>query len=177
MEVEDRRRTVANAMRSLLEEGESFNVYCHEGEVWVDEVGTSVCAARSPRLYGRLLALNAELEQAGSGIWRFPILVAVVFCVGLRLEWWDDWMGPFATRLNSIWFYLLVAFVLYQVLSFIAGFLERLVYQRGREEVLSLLAAESLDRDSLLTMLEGDPAVSRVSYQIKLDADAGRSTA
>lgn len=174
MAEENRRRVVGNALRPLLEEGEAFNVYCHEGEILVNEAETSVCAARHPRLYGRLLALNAELEQAGAGVGRLPVLLVLTFCVGLHLQWWGAWLGDLRERFDSFWFYALVAYAVYQVLSFVARALERRAYQRGRDELLALLGPEDLDRDALLAMIEGDGAVGRVGHHLKLDRDAAR---
>jgi hypothetical protein len=176
MEEENRRENVADALRPVLREGESFNVYCHEGEVWVDGVDTSVVAARHPRLYGRLLALNAELDHAGSGIAQLPVLLVLTFCVGLHLHWFDDLIGPFAEKLNSIWFFGLVLLALFQFLHAVNGFFERAVYRQGRDELLSQLATEQIDRDTLLALIEGDAAVARVAGHLKLDDAAGGPT-
>ena len=173
MTEQDRRQTVADVLRPVLGEGEAFNVYCHEGDVWVSEIETSVCAARYPRLYGRLLSLNAELERAGTAVARLPILLAVVFCVGVHVRWWDAWLGQEAAeRLDTFWFYALVALAVYQLLSLVTASLERGGYRRHRDDLLALTAAEGLDRDLLLAMIEGDGAVGRVGAQLKLDRDA-----
>jgi hypothetical protein len=173
MSEENRRDAVADALRPVLEDGEAYKVFCHEGEVLVEEADTSVCAARHPRLYGRLLSLNARLEAAGGGLYRLPTLLALGFCVGVRLHWWDDWLGrELVEKLDSFWFFVLVFYVLFQALSVVTGGLQRGIYRQERDDLLALIAAESLDRDTLLAMIEGDEAVSRVGHHLKLDAAA-----
>jgi hypothetical protein len=175
MAEENRRRAVAETLRPLLEEGEAYDVYCHEGEIFVTEAGTSLCAERHPRVYGRLLALHAELEQAGSAVARLPMLIALTFCVGLNLGWWTPWLGPDTVeKLNRFWFYLLVFYVVFQLWGLITGAAQRQHYQRQRDDLLALLAEEHLDRDVLLSLIEGDEAVSRAAHYLKLDADAVR---
>ena len=166
----DRRESVAGALRDVLEEGEAFNVYCHEGEVYVNDTETSVCAARHPRLYGRLLSLNTQLEEAGSGIRRIPIFMALVFCIGVHLHWWDEWLGAqLVNQLDSVWFFLLIFYVLYQTVGLANTLFQRGLYHRSRDDLFTLMAQENIDRDLLLAMIEGDYAVSRGSYFLKLD--------
>ncbi len=177
MDEENRRETVADAVRPILEEGEAYSVFCHEGEIHVKEADTSVCAVRHPRLYGRLLSLSAQLDQAGAGISRVPTLAALAFCVGLHLRWWDDFLGPaLVDQLNHWLFFLLVFYVIFQGLGIVNNALRRGVYRSGREELFALLAEEKLDRDTLLAMIEDDPAVSRVGHYLKLDTEAPRAT-
>jgi hypothetical protein len=168
----DRRESVAGALRDVLEEGEAFNVYCHEGEVYVDNAETSVCAGRYPRLYGRLLSLSTQLEEAGSGVRRIPILLALIFCIGVHLHWWDEWFGAqLVNHLDSIWFFVLIFYVLYQSVGLVNTLFQRGIYQRAREDLFTLMAQEDIDRDLLLAMIEGDYAVARAGYFLKLDRD------
>src|SRR5258708_22317280 len=115
MDEENRQETVADALRPVLEEGEAYSVFCHEGEIHVKEADTSVCAVLHPRLYGRLLSLSAQLDQAGAGLSRVPTLAALTFCVGLRLRWWENWLGPqLIEQLDSWLFFILVFYVIFQ---------------------------------------------------------------
>ncbi len=175
MDEENRSDVVAEVLRPVLEEGEAYSVFCHDGEIHVKETDTSVCAVRHPRLYGRLLSVSAQLDQAGAGLGRVPTIVALAFCVGVHLHWWNDWLGNvLIDQLDHVLFFLLVFFIVFQGLSIIKNVLRRSVYQRNREEVFVLLASEKLDRDTLLAMIEGDPAVGRAGYYLKLDAAASR---
>src|SRR5206468_7923247 len=109
----------------------------------------------------------------GPAVSRLPVLLGLTFCVGLRLRWWDAWLGEkLVERLDQWWFFLLVFYGLYQAIGFVSGRLERAVYRGGRDDLLALLAAEDVDRDSLLAMVEGDAAVGRVGHQLKLDREA-----
>ena len=177
MDEDNRRRTVANALRPLLEEGDAFHVYCYEGEVLVGDAERSVCAARHPRLYGCLLRINVEIGRAAGGIVRLPALLALTFCVGLHLHWWDGLLGiAVADRLNSAWFYLVVFFAVFQACDFLARRLETSAYRRDRAELLALLADAGLDRDTLLALIESDAGVVRAGRQLALDRDAGSPT-
>jgi hypothetical protein len=169
----DRRESVAGALRDVLEEGEAYNVYCHEGEIYVNDTETSVCAAQHPRLYGRLLSLSAQLDETGLRLGRLPILLALTFCVGVHLHWWDEWLGaPLANQLDSFWFFLLIFYSVFQGLGLANGMVQRSTYQRGREELFLLMAEANLDRDLLLSTIEGDGAVARAGYFLKLDKHA-----
>src|SRR5262245_11917045 len=178
MEEEDRRQNVADALRSVLEDGESYNVYSHDGEVWVQEVGTSVCAARHPRLYGRLLSLSAQLDNVASGMGGIPLLIVCTLCVGIRLRWWEPLVGEaLLDHVDSVWFFLLLLLAFFQAMLAVRNRLARRLYQTEREELLAQMAAEKLDRDTLLAMIESDGAVYSAANQLKLDRDAARRTA
>jgi hypothetical protein len=176
MDEENREETIADALRPVLEEGEAYSVFCHEGEVHVKEADTSVCAVIHPRLYGRLLSLSTQLDEAGAGYSRLPTLLGLTFCVGLHLHWWDDWLGPIlpVERLDHWLFFVLVFYVIFQGLGILNGALQRGIYRRGREELFALMSEAKLDRDSLLSMIEGDAAVSRAGHHLKLDNEAPR---
>jgi hypothetical protein len=165
----DRREVVADVLRPVLEDGEQYKVFCQDGEIFVEDTDTSVCAARHPRLYGRLLALDAQLGQAGLSAGNALLLLGLAFCAGVALGWWNDW---FKTEdLRSWWFYFLVFGVLLFVRSHLFAALQRGMYARQRDELLSLVAAEGLDRDRLLPLVEGDPSVARIAFHLKLDGD------
>jgi hypothetical protein len=177
MDEENREDTVADALRPILEEGDAYSVFCHEGEIHVKEADTSVCAVTHPRLYGRLLSLSGQLDNAGAGYSRLPTLTGLTFCVGLHLHWWDDWLGNvLVERLDHWLFFILIFYVIFQGLGIVNNALQRGIYRRGREELFTLMAEEKLDRDSLLAMIEGDSAVSRVGQHLKLDNEAPRVT-
>jgi hypothetical protein len=177
MDEENREDTVADALRPILEEGEAYSVFCHEGEIHVKEADTSICAVIHPRLYGRLLSISAQLDNAGAGYSRLPTLVGLAFCVGLHLRWWDDWLGNvLVERLDHWLFFILVFYVIFQGLSIVNNALQRGIYRRGREELFTLMSEAKLDRDSLLAMIEGDPAVNRAGHHLKLDNEAPRVT-
>src|SRR4051812_45501871 len=118
MAEENRRAIVADALRPHLEDGERYTVFCEEGEVYVSEAETSVCSVLHPRLYGRLLSLNTQLDEAGAGLGRLPMLLVLGFSVGLHLHLLDDWLGPrVVDRIDSVWFYILLFFGVFQVLQ------------------------------------------------------------
>jgi hypothetical protein len=175
MDDDQRRDTVADALRPILEEGEAYSVYCHEGEIHVKDADTSICAVRHPRLYGRLLSVSAQLDDAGAGLSRFPILAGLAFCAGLHLHWLDDLIGKdLAERLDHWLFFVLVFYVIFQGLSITGNALRRGLYRRNRDDIFSLISDEKLDRDTLLAMIEGDSAIGRAAHHLKLDTEAPR---
>ena len=177
MDEENRHDTIADALRPVLEEGEGYNVYCHEGEIHVKEAETSVCAVRHPRLYGRLLSFSAQIDQASAGLSRFPVLAGIVICAGLHLHWWDGFLGrDLAERLDHWLFFVLVFYIIFQGVGIVSNTVRRNLYRAGREEVFFLISKEQLDRDLLLAMIEGDPAIASAAHQLKLDTDAPRIT-
>ena len=166
MEEEERREVIAEALRPVLEEGEQYSVYCHDGEVYIRDADTSVCASRHPRLYGRLLAVDAQVEHAGGSL-ALPALLALAVCASLQTPWWPEGVE----HLRTWWVYLLLFGALIFAGSLTVGMLQRRAYSRVREDLFTLMGQENVDRDTLLAMIEGDYAVARVAQQLKLDAD------
>lgn len=174
---ESREESVANSVRNVLKEGDAFQVYCVDGEIYVTEAGTSVCASKYPRLYGRLLSLNTSIEYAGSGVSKYPLLASAIFSVGIHLRWFDQWLpAELIPKLDSGWFFLVLCFVILAVTNSITNWMQKMAYRNGRDEILAMMDRESLDRDSLVTLLSEDESVSRVTWFLELDHDAGRMT-
>jgi hypothetical protein len=169
---DSRRQAVADALREVLEDGEEFYVRCEDDEVVVTEAATR-CQEEHPRLYGHLLSLNEQLAQAGGSSVVWGLLAAGVFCLGLHLEWFDPWLGGAADALRSGWFYALFFVAAALALGAFCNQRARAVYRDGRDHLLSLMLSEGLDRDLLLTLIHGDPAVARVAEHLKLDRHAG----
>jgi hypothetical protein len=172
---EEKRQRVADALYPILEDGDFIQVACEEGEILISEPDFSVCRERHPRLFGRMLSLNAELSETGGNVTYLLLLAAGAFCLGLHLRWWDAWFGDDAAeRMRSIWFYLFVFAITLKINGLISARLEGFVYRRRRDDLLALLREEDLDRDVLLSIIEGEDSVAHVARQLKLDADAGR---
>ncbi len=172
MDTEDRRVLVAEALRPFLAEGDTFQVICQEGEVWVHPSASSslrLCAERYPRIYGRLLALEVELQHAGRCT-NAPAVLLGAFCLGLHLHWWHGVLPDnLLVHLNSIWFFGFAFLVLFLALAKVSAVLRWRLWRGQRQALLHLLREERLDRDCLLTMIEGDDAVHQVGLHLKMD--------
>jgi hypothetical protein len=174
MDEDDRRQAVAEALDPVLEEGDEFHVRCRDGVIVVSEASAAVCREQHPKLYGRLLSLNAELIQAGRGLVFVPLMVTAFFCLGLDLGWWNtaaqSWGVPdLPAHLRSAWFYLLLFVLVLVLVRRVAERRERAVYREERAELAGLIASEGLDTDRLLALIEGDEAVARIGAQLKLE--------
>ena len=165
-----RHDAVRDALHSVLEEGESFQVLCEDGDVWVNEIDASPCAIRHPRLYGRLLAVNEQLHKGAGYLSHVLFLLAGTFCVGLRLHLWDGWLSKsLAEKLNSYWFFALTFFIVFSSLHFISNRLQWMRYVRHRPTIFRFLRETEVDVDTLLSWLEGDGRVARVTHFLKID--------
>lgn len=171
MSEEAKHENIADALRPILREGDSYQVYSVEGEVYVREVGTSVCSVRHPQLYGRLLSLNTMIEHTGSELARFPLLLVAVLCVGLHLHWWDQWLGAeTVAKLDSMWFFVLVFFVTIALLQTALGRVRWWKWLQHRDEVYQLMDVEDLNRDQLITLLNEDEHVQRILFYLEVDS-------
>ena len=172
---DEKRQAVADALYPILEEGDMYHVACEDGEILISEPDFSTCRDRHPRLFGRMLSLNAELAEAGGHLTYVLLLGAGAFCLGLHLRWWDSWMGEdVAERMRSIWFYFFVFAIVFKINGLIGVRLENYIYRGRRDDLLAILREEDLDRDVLLSIIEGEESVANVARQLKLDADADR---
>ncbi len=157
------------ALESVLAEGEQFYVSRRDGRVVVSEAIGEKCRNEYPQLYGRLLGLNAQLEEAGGNLSLIAVVVAVGFCVGLHLSWWDTWFGGALDQFRSFWFYGFLIIVVIMLVGVLANRLEKRIYWRERDDLLWAMESEGLNRDLLLAMIHGDNAVAKVAEQLKRD--------
>ncbi len=173
MSDEAREEIIAEALEPLLRDGEAFQVYRDKGEVHVLDIGTSMCAILYPRLYGRLLSLSTIITNAGVGIGRIPLLLAGLFCIGIRMRWWEDFMSaPLLAKLDNGWFFVLVFFLVLSILQTITGWLQKQAYRRHRDDLFRLMEESNVDRDELITLISEDENVERVAWYLELDTEA-----
>ncbi|MSQ96696.1 MAG: hypothetical protein EXR98_19380 [Gemmataceae bacterium] len=159
----------AENFRELLKDGEEVTIAFLDGDVHVEESYRSKFERLHPKLYGRLLSIEAQMS-AGWSPYVAALLLAGSFIFGLQLSWWTPLLGETACDLLNLWWFFLVLPV---VLSFLATHVcagwGAHVYRRHRAELLQLIAAAELDRDLLLVMLKGEEDLENVVYRLKLD--------
>jgi hypothetical protein len=164
---------VAAALEDILQDGDELVVRCEDGEIEISEAGMTICREKHPQLYGYLLSFNEELSSAGTSVTLLGLFPVALICLGIHLEWWDRMLGgPYTEPVRSIWFYIVVLLGGFFAFGAWADTLEKRAYRQGRDELISLLRSEGIHRDTLLSMIEGDPSVSRVSRHLKLDSEA-----
>jgi hypothetical protein len=160
---------IARVVKDYLREGEAFLVQCQEDEILVEEAPHTKFQRDHPRLYGRLLSLNEQMET-GCGVVIALFVVGGVFCLGLHVGWWDDWIDPNVLEmLRTWWFYVPLFVVLFFIADTWSTWHEKRVYRRGRAELLLLLRNEGYDRDTVVPIIQGMPEFEKVVKQLKLD--------
>jgi hypothetical protein len=159
----------AENFRELLKDGDEVTIGLLDGEMHVEESYRSRFERQHPKLYGRMLAIEAQMD---AGLFPyFAVLVATgIVIVGLQLHWWDGAIGePAADLLQSWWFYVALPFVLLYLARHGCKRYEKYVYRRHRDALADLIAAAKLDRDVLLVMLRDEGELDNVLRQLKLD--------
>lgn len=159
----------AENFRELLKDGEEVTIALADGEMHVEESYRSKFERKHPKLFGRMMAVDAQMDPGWSA-YVVALALSGVVLFGLPLKWWDSVVGePVAEQLNSWWFYLALPATLSYLARVGCRYWEKLAYQRSRADLLSLINAEQLDRDVLLVMLRDEDDLDRVVYRLKLD--------
>jgi hypothetical protein len=170
-----RQQAVAQVLGPVLAEGEEFHVRRSGSQVEVTEARVSSCREYHPQLYGQMLSLNAQIDRAGGNLFTFGMIAAAACCLGLYLEWWDEWLDlDFLWRFRNGWTYAFLLVAAFLILSRVTIGLEKWTYQRGREHLLTTMHNEGLNRDVLLALTHGDKELAKVARYLKLDRAAAR---
>ncbi len=168
-EVDERLDNIARVVKDYLREGDAFLIQCQEDDIVVEEAPRSRFPIEHPRLYGRLLSLEDQLET-GCGITLALFALGGLFCLALHGGLLDEALTPNVAAALRTWFFYGPLFV---VLFFVSDWLytrvARGVYRRGRDELLLLIRDEGLDRDTLVARLNDAPEVAKIIKQLKLD--------
>jgi hypothetical protein len=160
----------AENFRELLKDGEEITIAFFDGEVKVEESFRTQFERKHPKLLGRMLSLEAQLEP-GWLAYFFAMIAVVVILFGLQLGWWETWLGPKACELlNNWWFYIVLSVAAFYLVSLGLGQWRKRVYQRHRTELHRLISAEQLDCDVLLVMLRDFNDLHAIVQELKLDA-------
>ena len=160
----------AQNFRELLKDGEEVTIAFQDGEVRIEESYRSKFERKHPKLYGRLMSIDAQMA-AGFSPYVFGLIIVGIFVFGLQLGWWTPLLGErVCDLLNGTWFFL-AAPMLIGYLMYLAGRQwGKYVYRRNRADLLELIAAAELDRDVLLVMLRDESELDAVIHALKLDA-------
>lgn len=162
----------AENFRDLLKDDEEIIISLDHGDVRVDESYRSRFERKHPKLFGRMLSIETQID-AGFFPYFAALLLTGILIVGLHLGWWESVIGKdLSDYLQSWWLYLVLPiFLLYLARLFCARW-EKYVYRRNRGQLLELIAAEQIDRDVLMVMLRDEGELENVLYHLKLDTGA-----
>src|SRR5262245_45403572 len=160
----------ADNFRELLKDGEEVTIALADGEMRVEESYRSKFERKHPKLFGRMLAIEAQMD-AGWSAYVVALAISGVVLFGLQLRWWDGIVGEaVATALDGWWFYVVLPAALLYVAHVANWCWAKIGYRRNRKELIDLIAAEQLDRDVLLVMLRDEDELDRVVRHLKLDS-------
>lgn len=174
-DVDERTDNIARAVKDYLREGDAFLVHCQEDEIIVEETAQSRFQRDHPRLYGRLLSLEDQMET-GCGLTIALFALGGVFCLSLQVGWWDPWIDArVIDALRSWWFYVPLFVALFFFSDFIYRRVEYRAYRRGREALHAMMCDEGFDRDTLVPILHRAGEFAKVARQLKLDRGPFRS--
>jgi hypothetical protein len=161
----------AENFRELLEDGDEITVALMDGEMRVAESYRSQFERKHPKLFGRMLSIEA-IMRANWSPYVIALLALGVFILGLQLSWWEGVLGSDMSALLNTWWFYLIAAALLLYLAFVArGQWGRIIYRRHRQALHALIAQENLDRDVLIVMLRDEELLERVLYELKLDTE------
>lgn len=173
----DRADEVSTLLEGSLEEGEGFLVRCQNYSIEVvpfHENEPFELRHTHEELYGCLLSINEDLAKR-----RYPyfwiVLVAVsFFSLSVHLEWLDQAFQMSFESIRNVWFYLALTLAISVIYNVVIAAVESATYRRRRPELLQAIFEAGLSRYRLLSRMEGDPGLSHISDQLKVDGTSGK---
>jgi hypothetical protein len=161
----------AENFRELLEDGDEITVALMDGEMRVAESYRSQFERKHPKLFGRMLSIEAMMRASWSP-YVIALLAIGVFIFGLQLSWWEGLFGTDMTALLDTWWFYLIATAFMLYLAYVArGLWGRFIYRRHRQALHDLIAQEKLDRDVLVVMLRDEELIEHVVHELKMDTE------
>jgi hypothetical protein len=159
----------AENFRELLKDGDEVTIACLDGDLHVEESYRSQLERKSPKLYGRMLSVEAQMET-GLVPYFVAMIAAGLFFFGLQLSWWNSVLNDDVQDLmNRWWFFIALPLLLVFITHRGVRLWERAIYRKNRQDLLDLIAEAKLDRDTLVVMLRDDDEVGGVVRELKLD--------
>ncbi len=166
----ERLRRRAETFRDLLEEGDEITVAKDDGEIFVDELSRSKLERKHPKLFGRLLAIEAQMTVGITPLTAMITIFAMIV-LGLQVGWWEPILGPETCEsLNKWWFWAVELLIVWYVIHLVTRLYRKKLYRARRDELAACISVEGLDRDLLLVMLLDHGDLANVVEALKLDA-------
>ncbi|MBI2807774.1 MAG: hypothetical protein HYX68_22565 [Planctomycetes bacterium] len=173
----ERMQRRAENFRDLLQDGEEVIIALQDGELHVAESYRSRFERLHPKLFGRMLSIDAQMES-GLSPYAVGLLLSGVFIFGVHMQWWEGVLGEaLNSALMSWWFYLVLPILALFLTALVCSQREKWVFRRHRKVLADMIAAENLDRDVLIVMIRDQDDIGNVLYQLKLDTEPPRPLA
>lgn len=154
----------------FLRDGDELIIACEDGEVHVDESYRSKFERTHAKLFGRMLAIEAQMDTGMLPYFAALVLTGVLI-FGLSVGWWDAILSErVSAALNAWWLYIILPLALLYLARLACSRYQTHIYRKNRRDLMDLIAAEKLDRDVLLVMLRDEEDLRSIVHRLKLDA-------
>jgi len=166
--MDDRKDRIADAVRGLLDDGESVVVARNNGQTTV--VGgagdkTASLAGRDAEFYGYCATLNEDLDGATGCLWMVACLLFALgasYAVEMFLPEYSDWRA-----------YTALVVLTGIVWDKSDDFLTMRVYRAARSELRDRMSVSGLSQYELIGMLGDDGNVDTLAKYLKKDRELG----
>lgn len=167
---EERIRAFENALKDLLQDGETFLVQKNGDRVLIDvpipgKTRYSPVRFLYPDLYGCLLSADKQISEAsGCFVTCLGFIMAGALCLAVHLE-----LSVFASLapLRNIWVYFFVLICSSWITFWISELREKFAYRRVKTRVLKTIQDSEIHLHFLLAYIEDDVHVEKVSEYLK----------
>jgi hypothetical protein len=140
----------------------------HDEHTRMADSATSI-KHRHPELYGKLLEVNAALQDAGGAlVFVYLILLLGIYC-GLWFEWYKRIPLLAGIDLGNVWIYALVFVLVFGAWIGHFQLLQWHCYRQSRQEIIDFADRAKVTRYQLLAEIEKDSAVRDVAEALKRD--------
>jgi len=171
---DERYEKIAARIESFLREGERVAVHMAEGQVHVEDATLSSLERRSAALFGRLLAINEQLEW-GCGLLVTALAFAGIASYAIHSRLVEPWLGIVLNdKLASWWLYVLLFVALGGFGLCLQSFLESRRFHRAKPDLLDAMESDGTDWDALIAELHRIPELTNVYRRMKLDPSPRR---
>jgi hypothetical protein len=172
---ENRIAELSQLLDDKVNEGESFSVRKEDDELEIvaENEDARILAREQPGVYGRLLALNEQLDQAGGFLGSILYVLIAWFCLAIHMSWIEAFAGMPVEQLRSFWLYLAVAVVGFLIHNIIRDFLASFVYRNNRDDLHMAIRQHGVDSFELLARIEDVSAMKAIAKHLKRDRTLG----
>ncbi len=126
-------------------------------------------ARKHPELYGKLLEVNAALQDAG-GVLIVPYLILLLsICAAIWMDWYRAIPGFKDVNLDSFWIYAIITVMVVSIWIGHFNMVQRACYRRYREGLLEVIRKTGVRRYPLLAMLVNNKPIAEVTSFLQRD--------
>ena len=166
------KRQIVERLEGVVQPGSSWIVRGIANDVLVephDIAASNQKSHFSNALTTQLDRVNQQISSSGGLIPAAIILMTVLICVGIHLDWFVSLMGEKNLLVQSIWFYLISFVISFFVSGYVAEWFEKRTYRRMRAELMRQIADDGLTLADVYVKIRDDEDLGYVSRWIQLD--------